>query len=242
MKKKILNIILIAHSIFFLGMSFSVPLQVYAAKISLKDRLIPCTGVLSKSVQRDVDRAVTRDTQDYYSIGGSPIVDFVLSAHIQPPSGHPTESGRNLPGTFTYIGPPIKRGETVVLETGTTLSAETGKPVSFHKAEEQGAIRDRTVLNSGEGYEKECDFGSFVQLINNLINFAFVAAIPISMIAFVWVGILFVTSQGNAGKIEQAKGIAWKVGIGFLFILGAWLIVNSITSVLLKDGFNIFLK
>ncbi len=88
----------------------------------------------------------------------------------------------------------------------------------------------------------ECKLGDFITLIKNVINSIIVLAIPIVTIALTWVGILLLTAQGNTGKITQAKQIAKSVVIGFVFILTAWLIIQTLVSILLDDAFNLFLK
>ena len=80
-----------------------------------------------------------------------------------------------------------------------------------------------------------CTFDHFVQLGQNLINFLIVLSIPLTAIAFAWAGFLMVTSAGSEEKIKQGKAIFGKVLVGFIFILGAWLIVYTITTALLND-------
>lgn len=84
----------------------------------------------------------------------------------------------------------------------------------------------------------DCTFDSFVQLAQNLINYLIMISIPLTAIAFAYAGFLMVTSAGSEEKIKQGKAIFGKVLIGFLFILGAWLIVYTITTALLTDPTN----
>lgn len=79
----------------------------------------------------------------------------------------------------------------------------------------------------------DCDFNDFMHLIKNVIDFLIILSIPMATIAFAWAGFLILTSNGNSGKIEQGKEIFWKVLIGFIFVLSAWLIVSLITTALL---------
>lgn len=80
-----------------------------------------------------------------------------------------------------------------------------------------------------------CDFDDFLKLARNIINFMILFSIPAATVAFAWAGFLFLTAQGSESQISKAKGLFWKVLIGFLFVLGGWVIVRTITSVLLKD-------
>ncbi len=63
-------------------------------------------------------------------------------------------------------------------------------------------------------------------------------AIPLSAVAFAWAGFIYITAAGSEEKIKRAHSIFWKVAIGFLLVLGAWLIVFTITQ-FLAPGFSI---
>ncbi|MBU1046467.1 pilin [Patescibacteria group bacterium] len=81
-----------------------------------------------------------------------------------------------------------------------------------------------------------CNFCDLVILVNNIINFIIYISVPVSAIMFTYAGFLYLS--GNPGKIKQAHGIFKNVGLGLILILGAWLIVNLITSSLLKADFK----
>jgi hypothetical protein len=87
----------------------------------------------------------------------------------------------------------------------------------------------------------DCDFNDFIKLGQNVMNALIFISIPIATIAFTYVGIVLLTAQGNTGKIQKAKDVAWNVGIGFIFVLFAWLIVNTFMALVNKD-FNRFIK
>lgn len=83
----------------------------------------------------------------------------------------------------------------------------------------------------------DCGYDDFIQLITNVINFLVKAAIAFSAIVFAYAGWLYLTSGGDTGKIKQAHELFIKVLWGFLFALGAFLIVQLITKSLgLKGG------
>ncbi len=82
---------------------------------------------------------------------------------------------------------------------------------------------------------EQCDLKALILLIRNIINFLFIISIPIATMAFVWTGVLLLTSQGNPAKIQRAKGIAIKVLFGFIFIIASWAIVYELTSRLFVD-------
>lgn len=82
----------------------------------------------------------------------------------------------------------------------------------------------------------DCTFTDLINLARNIINFLIIVSIPAATIAFAYAGFLFMTARGNSSQISQAKGIFFKVLIGFLFVLSGWLIVRTITTVLLREG------
>ena len=82
----------------------------------------------------------------------------------------------------------------------------------------------------------DCDFASLMRLISNVLDFLIILSIPLATIAFAWAGFLMLTAAGSESKVSQAKEIFWKVLIGFIFVLSAWLIVRFITTALLNEN------
>ncbi|MBX4210519.1 pilin [Candidatus Parcubacteria bacterium] len=95
----------------------------------------------------------------------------------------------------------------------------------------------QSLIPCGFGSPDECNFYSFIQLINNVITFLIYLSIPIAAISFAYAGILYLTSAGNTAQMSKAKGIFGTVLVGFLIVLGAWLIVYTISTALLKDEY-----
>jgi hypothetical protein len=87
-------------------------------------------------------------------------------------------------------------------------------------------------------FSNPCDFADLMLQIQKVITFLLVdIAIPMAAIAFAYAGFLFMTSGGNSGQVERAKGIFKKVFIGSLIALAAWLIVKAVMMGLgFKDG------
>ncbi len=84
----------------------------------------------------------------------------------------------------------------------------------------------------------ECNLPAFITLVKNVINAFIIISIPLMTIALTWVGILFLTAQGNTGKIDEAKRILVSVLKGFGFILGAWLLIHTIVTIFLRPEFR----
>lgn len=82
-----------------------------------------------------------------------------------------------------------------------------------------------------------CGFNELMSLINNVISFIlFKLAIPIAAISFAYAGFLLVTSGGNTERKSKAKSIFTNVALGLVFAVAAWLIVNTVLSILGYDG------
>ncbi len=84
----------------------------------------------------------------------------------------------------------------------------------------------------------ECTLNDLATLLQRLINALIIISTFLATAAFAYAGFLLLTSGGNEGSKTKAKDIFIKVLIGYLWILGAWLIVYTITSVLLQPGFS----
>lgn len=91
----------------------------------------------------------------------------------------------------------------------------------------------------GEVDQEECGFGHLRELIISLINFMIMLSTILATAAFAWAGIILMTSGGSESAKTKAKGIFKKVLIGYLWILGAWLLVYTITSALLGSDYSL---
>lgn len=90
--------------------------------------------------------------------------------------------------------------------------------------------------NANALYTHECGFSDLIVLAQNLITDLIIISTFLAVAAFAYAGVLLLTSGGKEGARDKAKDIFVKVLIGYLWILGAWLLVYTITSVLLKPG------
>jgi len=85
------------------------------------------------------------------------------------------------------------------------------------------------------GKTDQCDLLDFVELTRRVINFLIALAIPIFAIGAAYAGWLLLTSGGNPSERDHAKDVLYKMVMGFVLMLSAWLIVYAITKPLLKD-------
>lgn len=82
----------------------------------------------------------------------------------------------------------------------------------------------------------QCTLDELFGLGNRIINFLIIISIPLATILFAYAGFLLLTAGENAGQRSHAKEIFWKVMWGFIFVLSAWVIVRTVTSLFLKPG------
>jgi uncharacterized membrane protein len=97
----------------------------------------------------------------------------------------------------------------------------------------------KKLIVCGDKIEDPCTFGHLILLAQNLINDLVILSTFLATAAFAYAGLILLTSGGNESKKNQAKEIFRKVLIGYLWILGAWLLVYTITKALLNSGFSI---
>jgi hypothetical protein len=81
--------------------------------------------------------------------------------------------------------------------------------------------------------EYECGFLDFIAEVQKLINFAFIIALPVTIVSLAWAGIKLLLAQGNASGLNEAKKFIQHVLVGFAIVLCAWLFIYNISSYLL---------
>ncbi|MEX0932471.1 MAG: hypothetical protein WDZ61_01065 [Parcubacteria group bacterium] len=87
-------------------------------------------------------------------------------------------------------------------------------------------------------YAHPCGYNDLIRLAINLINFMIILSTFLAVAVFAFVGIKLLTSGGNERAKDEGKEMAFKVLKGYLWILGAWLLVYTISSVLLEPGYT----
>ena len=89
---------------------------------------------------------------------------------------------------------------------------------------------------SGVTPEPMCDFAQLLILVQNVINYALILIVIISVASIMYAGFLYLTSAGNEGQVTRAHGIFVKVAFGLAIALGAWLIVSAIAGTFLDTS------
>lgn len=84
------------------------------------------------------------------------------------------------------------------------------------------------IVNGQTVWDNPCDFTALVRGVGNLIDFALYLAAPIATAMFAYAGFLYLSAQGDTGKITTAHKIFKNVAFGLFFVVGAWLIVKAV--------------
>lgn len=82
------------------------------------------------------------------------------------------------------------------------------------------------------GVKDICGLCDLVTLANNAINLGIFLAVFFAACLFAYAGWLYMTARGESGQIKQAHGIFADVAIGFVIILAAWLVVDTLMHIL----------
>jgi len=74
----------------------------------------------------------------------------------------------------------------------------------------------------------DCDMCSFVAMIEGLVNWLFSFLVLAAVLGLMIAGFKLVTSAGNESAWSGAKSMFTNIIIGFVIVLSAWLIVDTI--------------
>ena len=81
---------------------------------------------------------------------------------------------------------------------------------------------------------RTCNFQALLRGVNGIINWLFIIAVPVSLAAFAYAGVLFMT--GKESNITQGKAIFTNVIWGMVIMAGGWLVVRTIIQGLLDPA------
>ena len=81
-----------------------------------------------------------------------------------------------------------------------------------------------------------CQACDLVQLGQNLIFWFIKAMAAVIALIFAWGGMKMVMSAGNTEGVSEAKGMMTNAVIGFIILLAAWLIVDTILKAVTNEG------
>lgn len=92
-------------------------------------------------------------------------------------------------------------------------------------------------VGTGQFDATGCQACHLFQLVDRIVKFLILIAVPIASLLFAYAGILYFTSGGGHGK-EEAKNIFKDVLFGFIIALCGFLIVDTIIKTLVNGSFT----
>lgn len=85
--------------------------------------------------------------------------------------------------------------------------------------------------------QRECGYYDLLEMVNRIVKWLVIVSAPVAAGVIAWSGFLYMTT-GVSDQKSAAKKMITKVFIGFVFILGAWLIVSTVLDAILADKFE----
>ncbi|TSC58840.1 MAG: hypothetical protein Greene041679_42 [Parcubacteria group bacterium Greene0416_79] len=99
-----------------------------------------------------------------------------------------------------------------------------------------GYTATRTVNGIEERYiPNPCHFNDVVLITINILRGWLMVGATIATMGFAYAGYLYITAMGSEEKISHAHSIFYKVILGFVFMLGAWLVAYTFERTFLTD-------
>jgi len=87
---------------------------------------------------------------------------------------------------------------------------------------------DGTVKNTAT-LKEECEFSDLTKLANTIISFLmYDVAVPLAALGIMWAGGKLVMSQNKEGAWTEAKESFGNIGMGFLIMLGAFVLLKLV--------------
>ena len=90
----------------------------------------------------------------------------------------------------------------------------------------------------GGNGEHDCQLSDLIGMANGIVAYLLYIGVFVGVVMISYAGYTLVISQGNESAMEKAKSRIWNVIVGFVIILLAYLIINTILSVLTGSGFE----
>lgn len=81
-----------------------------------------------------------------------------------------------------------------------------------------------------------CKFQDAIKTAEGLVKWIIQIGAVIGAVMFAYAGFLYMTAQGDTGKIGKAHAIFLSVIVGLVVMLAAWLLIELVVNTLVKDG------
>lgn len=97
-----------------------------------------------------------------------------------------------------------------------------------------GPFKPLIVCESDPPYDHHCGFNDLVLLGQNVVYNLIIIGTLLFSVILVFAGFKLLTSGGKVGAKDEVKKMLWGAVKGFLWMLAAWLIIYTISKVLLS--------
>lgn len=118
-------------------------------------------------------------------------------------------------------------------QSSATLN-NSGENVNISDSNFKLVVCDRPAGAPGATADNTCDYNGLIRTVQHFINVAMVLGVFAAIVGFTYGGFLYIS--GNEGKINRAKEMFRKIGIGFVLMLTGWFIVYQILVWLARDS------
>ena len=81
-----------------------------------------------------------------------------------------------------------------------------------------------------------CTVCHFYKLLQNIINFILYITASLATLMATFIAFLFLFSGGSPQKITDAKSKLWLLVLGIAWVLGSWLVLNTILSFIVNKS------
>ena len=75
---------------------------------------------------------------------------------------------------------------------------------------------------------QDCNLCTLIQMFDRVLDFLFKFLTLAAVMMVMYAGFQLVISQGNSGAMEKAKGMISNIVIGFVIMMSAWLIIDTV--------------
>lgn len=111
-----------------------------------------------------------------------------------------------------------------------------------------GSVASAALVTCGTANDSSaatnCTFVSLITMINEIIKYLIMIAMPLAAISFAYAGWLYLSAGDDTGKVTKARTIFTDVGIGLIIVLSGWLVFHLIQTTFLNTdaGYGTYLK
>ncbi len=157
----------------------------------------------------------------FFSFG---IVNIQAAGFTNPFNGPSLDSSEPTTGSKPAPAPAVPIGNTTGANTQTN-TVNTNTPPSSNSS----------VSGKGEtGIINPLGDKSIPQIIDEVLTFITKVGAVVAILAFIWVGFLFVKASGNDAKLKEAKSIFFWTVIGVAILLGAKLLADLVAQTIIS--------